>query len=88
MNNSCVVQQAVVPDDAPATNLPQGASSTSQAMDESSRPEHERPEGDDTARAPKQTRMNVISDANMHEDMDPDLSQEAFGEDVRFTGIF
>ena len=51
-------------------------------MDETSRPEHDRPEGDDTARAPKRMRMRLISYAEMHEDMEPDLSQEAFGGDV------
>ncbi len=70
----------VIADDGPATAIPQGSSSsTSKAMDETSRPVHDRPEGDDTARAPKQMRMNVISYAEMHEDMEPDLSQEAFG---------
>ena len=51
-------------------------------MDESTRPEHERPATEDSSRAPKQLRMNVISYADMHEDMEPDLSQDAFGEDV------
>ena len=51
-------------------------------MDERTRPEHDRPATEDSSRAPKQLRMNVISYADMHEDMEPDLSQDAFGEDV------
>ena len=51
-------------------------------MDECTRPEHERPATEDSSRAPKQLRMNVISYADMHEDMEPDLFQDAFGEDV------
>ena len=58
------------------------SSSAAQAMDESTQPEHERPATEDSSRAPKQLRMNVISYADMHEDMEPDLSQDAFGEDV------
>ena len=49
-------------------------------MDEGTRPEYERPATEDSS--PKQLRMNVISYADMHEDMEPDLSQDAFGEDV------
>ena len=71
------------PDDTPGTTLLQGASSsTSHAMDESSRPEREQPELEDSARAAKRMRMNVISYADMQENMEPDLSQEAFGEEV------
>ena len=67
----------------PGTSSLQGSSSSAaQAMDESTRPEHERPATEDSSRAPKQWRMNVISYADMHEDMEPDLSQDAFGEDV------
>lgn len=58
------------------------ASGSSQAMDESSRPEREPPELDSTPKAPKQMRSQVISFADMHEDMDPDLSTKAFGEEV------
>ena len=47
-------------------------------MDESTRPEHERPAAEDSSRAPKYLRMNVIPYADMHEDMEPDLSQDAF----------
>ena len=53
-----------------------------QAIDESTRPEHERPATENSSRAPKQLRLNVISNTNMQEDMEPDLSQDAFGEDV------
>ena len=51
-------------------------------MDDSSKPEYECPELDSTPKAPKQRRMHVVSFAEMHEDMDPDLSTKAFGEDV------
>ena len=64
------------------SSLQSSASSAAQAMDESTRPEYERPATEDSSRAPKQLRMNVISYADMHEDMEPDLSQDAFGEDV------
>ena len=68
--------------DEPGSSVLQGSSSSAaQAMDESTRPEHERPATEDS-RAPKQLRMNVISYADMHEDMEPDLLQDAFGEDV------
>ena len=63
-------------------SLQSSSSSATQAMDESTRPEHERPATEDSSKAPKQLRMNVISYADMHEDMEPDLSQDAFGEDV------
>ena len=70
----------------PGTSSLQGSSSSAaQAMDESTRPEHERPAmpaTEDSSRAPKQLRMNVISYADIREDMEPDLSQDAFGEDV------
>ena len=52
------------------------------AMDESPRPEREPPELDSTPKAPKQMRMQVISFADMHEEMDQDLSTKAFGEEV------
>ena len=64
------------------SSLQSSSSSAAQTMDESTRPEHERPATEDSSRAPKQLRMNVISYADMHEDMGPDLSQDAFGEDV------
>jgi len=51
-------------------------------VDDSSKPEYERPELDSTPKAPKQRRMQVVSFAEMHEDIDPDLSTKAFGEDV------
>ena len=67
----------------PGTSSLQGSSSSAaQAMDEGTRPEHERPATEDSSRAPKQLRMNVISYADIREDMEPDLSQDAFGEDV------
>ena len=67
----------------PGTSSLQGSSSSAaQAMDESTRPEDERPATEDSSRAPKRLRMNVISHADMHEDMEPDLSQDAFGKDV------
>ena len=37
---------------------------------------------DDTSKASKRMRRSVISYAEMHEDMEPDLFQEAFGRDV------
>ena len=67
----------------PGTSSLQGSSSSAaQAMDEGARPEHERPATEDSSRAPKQLRMNVISYVDIREDMEPDLSQDAFGEDV------
>ena len=67
----------------PVTSSLQGSSSSAaQAMDESTRPEHERPATEDSSRAPKHLLMNVISYADMREDMEPNLSQDAFGEDV------
>ena len=67
----------------PGTSSPQGSSSSvAQAMDESVRPEHETPAMEDSSRAPKELRMNVISYADMHEDVEPDSFQDAFGEDV------
>ena len=64
------------------SSLQGSSSSAAQAMDESTRPEHEGPATEESSRAPKQLRMNVISYADMHQDMEPDLSQDAFGEDV------
>ena len=64
------------------SSLQSSSSSVAQAMDESTRPEHERPATEDSSRAPKQLRMNLISYADKHEAMEPDLSQDAFGEDV------
>ena len=61
------------------SSLQSSPSSATQAMDESTRPEHERPATEDSSRAPKQLRMNVISYPDMHEDTEPDLSQDAFG---------
>ena len=55
------------------SSLQSSSSSAAQAMDEST---------EESSRAPKQLRMNVISYADMPEDMEPDLSQDAFGEDV------
>lgn len=57
-------------------------SRTPQVIGDSSKPEHERPELDSTPKAPKQMQMQVISFADMREDMDPDLSAKAFGEEV------
>lgn len=58
------------------------SSDTAQVVGDSSKPEHERPELDSAPKAPKQMQMQVVSFAEMHEDMDPDLSTKAFGEDV------
>ena len=76
--------KVATPGDGGAPVLEQSgpSSGSTQAMDESSRPDREPPELDSTPQAPKQMRMQVISFADMHEDMDPDLSTKAFGEDV------
>ena len=74
---------SIFPDDTPLSSLLQLAtSSTTQAMDESARPVHEQPDLEDTSRAPKQLRMNVITYSEMQADLEPDLSQRAFGEEV------
>ena len=64
------------------SSLQSSSSSAARAMDESTRPEDERAATEDSSRAPKPLRMNMISYADMHEDMGPDLSQDAFGEDA------
>lgn len=58
------------------------AASSSQAMDESTKSVHEPPEFDSSSKAPKQTRMQVISFVDMREDMDPNLTVSSFGEEV------
>ena len=82
--SSAKAAKVAMPGDGGAPVLEQSgpSSGSTQAMDESSRPDREPPELDSTPKAPKQMRMQVISFADMHEDMDPDLSTKAFGEDV------
>ena len=58
------------------------AASSSQAMDETTKPVHEPSEFDSSSKAPKQMRMQVISFVDMHEDMDPNLTVSSFGEEV------
>ena len=74
---------SIIPDDTLLKSLLQGAtSSTTQAMDKSASPVHEQPDLEDTFRARKQLRMHVITYSEMHEDLEPDLSQGAFGEEA------